>query len=109
MIEVTQHVKNEWARFAQAAYANGRNDLGHRFSSAAALRSGSTIAVSRFDELQSQYRAWLCFNEYPPAPEETAGYLLDIQIESAERQHLASLPAFDDDPSGDFKDTAWRD
>jgi hypothetical protein len=66
MIHITEHDKAEWSRFAQAAYAIGRNDVGHRFSVAAACTiNGQSMPVDRFDYLQGQYRAWLCFNEFP--------------------------------------------
>ncbi len=61
----TEHEKRGWARFAQAAYRIGRNDVGHRYSGAATLRIGEAMPLARFDELQAGYRAWLCFNEYP--------------------------------------------
>lgn len=67
MIPVTDHVKAEWSRFAQAAYARSRNDVGHRFSVAASLPHGSMLPADRFDYLQAQYRAWLVFNEWPCA------------------------------------------
>lgn len=44
---------------AQAAYASGRNQIGHRFSGKAALLNDVAIPISTFDELQSEYRAWL--------------------------------------------------
>jgi hypothetical protein len=65
VITPTQHEKNEWARFADAAYASGRNSTGHRFSAAAALMNDQSMSVARFDSLQADYRAWLCFGEWP--------------------------------------------
>lgn len=65
MITVDQYLKNEWARFAQAAYAIGKNSVGHRYSAVASIPNGTQLPVKRFDELQRAYRAWLAFNEYP--------------------------------------------
>lgn len=64
MITPTHHEKMEWSRFATASYAINRNDLGHEYSVAAALRNGEAITITRYDELQSRYRAWLVFNEF---------------------------------------------
>ena len=64
-IEPTEHCRLEWARFAQAAYRNGHNATGHRFSGAAALRNGDEIPIATYNSLQNDYRAWLCFDEYP--------------------------------------------
>jgi hypothetical protein len=65
MIPIDQYIKNEWARFAQAAYAIGKNSVGHRYSAAASLPNGAEMPIQRFDELQRAYRAWLAFNQYP--------------------------------------------
>ena len=65
MITPTQHEKNEWSRFAKALYAKRLNMHGHIFSRFAALRTDQQIAVWMYDDLQKQYRAWLCFDEYP--------------------------------------------
>lgn len=62
---ITQHERNEWARLAQAAYNAGRNDVGHRFSVAASRPSAWRPTLAEFDRLQSEYRAWLVFNEWP--------------------------------------------
>lgn len=59
IIIVTQHVKNEWARMAQDAYATGRNFYGHRYSAKAALPEGTMLDVGVFDTLQRTYRQWL--------------------------------------------------
>lgn len=64
-ITPTEHDKSEWSRMAHAAYANGRNSIGHRYSMAATLCRNEPMRVDRFDELQAGYRAWLCFNEFP--------------------------------------------
>jgi hypothetical protein len=64
-ITPTHAEKMEWARMAQAAYAIGRNDIGHRYSAAASLRNGDWIPVRMFDGLQTDYRAWLVFGEWP--------------------------------------------
>ena len=59
-IQITDYVADEWARFANAAYATGeRNDLGHTFSAAAATLRGQLINCARYDALQDIYRAWL--------------------------------------------------
>lgn len=60
-----QHEKDEWSRMAQAAYRAGHNTAGHRFSVAASLSRDMAMPLSRFDDLQRQYRAWLVFGEYP--------------------------------------------
>lgn len=64
-ITPNDHEKAEWARMAQAAYRTGRNAIGHRYSAAAALRHNEPLPLPRFDTLQSGYRAWLVFNEFP--------------------------------------------
>ena len=65
MITPTQHEKREWARLAQAAYAQGFNNVGHKYSGAAAMRDGQQMYVEVFDQLQSDYRAWLIDNVIP--------------------------------------------
>ena len=57
--------KMEWSRMAMAAYGSDRNDVGHRFSAYASLRSDESIDIRTFDALQNAYRNWLCFNEFP--------------------------------------------
>ena len=59
MIAPNQHEKNEWSRLATDAYAHDRNDLGHRFSMAAAYCTGDSMETAKFDFLQSVYRVWL--------------------------------------------------
>jgi hypothetical protein len=59
MIHSTEHEKNEWSRMAKDAYANDRNDIGHRFSGAATLNIGEACTAESFYSLQSQYRKWL--------------------------------------------------
>lgn len=59
MMTPTDHEKREWSRLATSAYAAGLNDLGHKFSGAASIRNGESIALKSFDELQTTYRAWL--------------------------------------------------
>lgn len=61
----TEHEKSEWSRMAQAAYKASLNPVGHRYSVAASLPKGGALPLARFDELQSGYRAWLVFNEFP--------------------------------------------
>lgn len=65
MITVLQHDKDEWARLAQAAYAAGFNRIGHRYSAAASMPAGMKMQAWQFDDLQSDYRAWLVFGEWP--------------------------------------------
>jgi len=65
----TQHEKDEWSRMAQTAYAARRNDAGHKFSVAASTPNGTAVSLQYFDALQSEYRAWLCFDEYPTMDE----------------------------------------
>jgi len=61
----TEHEKREWSRMAQAAYSAGHNAIGTRYSMASALCIiGAAMDLTRFDSLQSGYRAWLCFNEF---------------------------------------------
>lgn len=60
-----QHEKNEWSRMAQAAYGRGLNDIGHRYSGAASLRTHQVMTDPYFDSLQEGYRAWLINNVYP--------------------------------------------
>lgn len=63
-VHPTNHEKREWSRMAQAAYASDHNTIGHRFSAAASLPHDATMPIDRFDSLQRDYRAWLCFNEW---------------------------------------------
>lgn len=49
---------------ASAAYNADRNDIGHRFSGAAALRAGQSMPVAQYDALMIDYRAWLTFGEF---------------------------------------------
>jgi N-acyl-D-aspartate/D-glutamate deacylase len=58
-ITPSEHEKNEWARMANYAYANERNDIGHKFSMAATLCKGEDCSVAWFDGLQNTYRKWL--------------------------------------------------
>jgi hypothetical protein len=58
-ITVTEHEAREWSRLAQAAYNSDRNDLGHRFSMAAAVYWGKPCRADVFDTLQTIYRRWL--------------------------------------------------
>jgi hypothetical protein len=44
---------------ANYAYANERNDIGHKFSMAATLCKGEDCSVAWFDGLQNTYRKWL--------------------------------------------------
>ncbi len=64
----THHEKMEWSRLAVAAYSIGRNDLGHRFSAHASLRTEDSIDIRTFDALQNVYRDWLCFGRFPAEP-----------------------------------------
>lgn len=64
IMTITQWEKDEWSRFARAAYADKRNDVGHLFSVAASLPDRSTVSIASYDALMAQYRRWLCFNKY---------------------------------------------
>jgi hypothetical protein len=57
----TEHEKAEWSRMAQDAYWRGRNDMGHRFSAAAAYRRMERMPQAKFDALMELYRGWLVF------------------------------------------------
>lgn len=65
MITPTSAEKLEWSRMAQAAYAIGRNDIGHRYSVAASLPALARIGTKDFDELHGDYRAWLIDGAWP--------------------------------------------
>lgn len=60
----SRHTKNEWARFAQDCYRKDHNQLGHRFSTLAALPHNGQIEVRHYDNMQSIYRSWLVFGEF---------------------------------------------
>ena len=62
MINITSLEQYEWHRMAAAADAADRNDIGHRYSAAATV---VTMPLSRFDQLQHDYRRWLVFGEWP--------------------------------------------
>jgi len=63
----TRCEKDGWSRLARAAYADGHNSVGHRFSVAASHAEGRRMEVPYFDMLQSQYRDWLNYDEMPEA------------------------------------------
>ena len=65
MMQPNQVEKNEWSRMAQAAYSADRNNIGHRYSVAASTPRGFEMTLPYFDKLQTAYRAWLVFNEWP--------------------------------------------
>lgn len=67
MITPNQHEKSEWSRMARAAYAADHNDVGHRYSAAAALPIAAQMTIARFDDLQGGYRSWLCWNDFAAA------------------------------------------
>ena len=58
-ITVTDHVKAEWSRMAQAMYACGNNFMGHRYSGAASIPRNTMLTCQAFDALQINYRRWL--------------------------------------------------
>lgn len=66
MLTPTADEKSEWSRMARAAYRENRNDIGHRFSGAAALPHDGALPIRTFDSLQTDYRAWLMWNEFAP-------------------------------------------
>lgn len=65
MIIVTQYDKDQWSRMAQAAYREGHNEIGHRYSVAASIPAYTQLTVERFDALNIAWRRWLVFNEWP--------------------------------------------
>jgi hypothetical protein len=65
LMRPNQSEKNEWARMAQAAYRVGRNSIGHTYSVAASLPHDGVLKTEYFDALQSGYRNWLVFGEWP--------------------------------------------
>lgn len=67
MITVTQYEKDQWSRFAQAAYAADRNAIGHRYSGAASIPNGARLPVAVYDSLQAGWRAWFVFNDFSNA------------------------------------------
>lgn len=64
-IRITEHMRLEWSRMAQAAYRTGHSAVGHRYSAAAARATSYEWTIAEVDALQAGYRAWLMFNEYP--------------------------------------------
>lgn len=78
VMEPSEHEKSEWSRFARAAYAAGRNGIGHRFSMAATLRRGEAMALWRFDHLQAEYRAWLVFGEFADDGDQLSAQTLEV-------------------------------
>lgn len=64
-ITPTRYEKDEWSRMAQAAYAEGANQAGHRYSVAASLPSAAQITAEQFDGLQRGYREWLISGSFP--------------------------------------------
>lgn len=65
MITPNNHNKREWSRFAGAARSAGRHSVADLALTAAALPDGTRISTRHFDTLQSMYRAWLVFGEWP--------------------------------------------
>lgn len=61
----THAEKMEWARMAQAAYAIGRNDIGHRYSGAASLSRDGWMPLALYDDLMKGYRPWLLWDTWP--------------------------------------------
>ena len=64
MITVTAHETAEWRRMSQAAYNAGMSRVGYVYSVASRPLNGE-LSTHRYDELQSGYRAWLVFGEWP--------------------------------------------
>jgi len=71
---VTDHECAEWSRLARAAYAADRNDIGHRYSVAAAVWQGKRMPIGQWDALQSGYRGWLVFGTWPKSDSSDASY-----------------------------------
>jgi len=67
VITPAENMKPEFARFAQAAYAKGHKELGHKLSAAAALPYRAEMSLRSYYDLAEAYRAWLVFDEYPEA------------------------------------------
>ena len=64
-VYITTHEKQEWQRMADAAEKIGRHDVAQAFRESAKTDSGYRMPIAEYDYIMAQYRAWLCFNEYP--------------------------------------------
>ena len=64
LMPVTQYLKDEFARFAAAAFKDGREDVGRLYTIAAALPEMSYLSCHTHDALTRQWRGWLVFNKY---------------------------------------------
>ena len=64
MTTITHHDKHEWRRMADDAYAKGHIQV------AATMKEYSELPrvpmdTARFDRIQTAYRNWLVFGEFP--------------------------------------------
>lgn len=66
---VGEYEKDQWSRMAQAAYAAGRNNIGHKYSMAASLPRDAQMELPRWDRLMDGWRAWLVHNDWTKAEE----------------------------------------
>jgi hypothetical protein len=64
----TAHAKAEWRRLSQAAYDQNLDGIGHRYSGASFVPSGSPISTAWYDQLQTGYRLWLNYGFAEAAP-----------------------------------------
>ena len=71
-VYITTREKQEWRRMADAAEKIGRHEVAQAFRESANADPYFRLPIAEYDYIMSQYRAWLCFNEYPadmtPAP-----------------------------------------
>lgn len=61
MMTFTASEASELCRMAQAAYRDGRNDIGHK---ASGINAGCQVDVAKYDRLMSCYRSWLVSGEF---------------------------------------------
>jgi predicted methyltransferase len=88
-ITPTEHEKSEWSRMARAAYAAGKNSVGHRYSMSAAYCVGQSMPLQKFDDLQNGYRDWLCFSKWPEVARQQ--YQPDDDADHDERQYAEPM------------------
>lgn len=76
MITITEHKKTEWKRFSEALEKAGKSINALHYSNASELPDGHCMAPNEYDALQTPYRTWLVFNEYPNEPTDVETALL---------------------------------
>ena len=59
LVIVSHHDKMEWSRMAQDAYHSDRNDVAHRYSAYASMRSDTRLRNDVYQTLMRNYRLWL--------------------------------------------------